>query len=38
MAGVLGACGKRGPLRLPEPAAPAAPASPEAGSADEETE
>jgi predicted small lipoprotein YifL len=44
MAGVLGACGKKGPLRLPEPAAPAAPASPdapaspEAGSADEETE
>lgn len=38
IAGVLGACGKKGPLRLPEPAAPAAPASPEAGSADEETE
>ena len=35
----LGACGKKGPLRLPEPgAAPAAPAAPEAGPPDEETE
>jgi predicted small lipoprotein YifL len=32
VAGALCACGKKGPLRLPEPASPAA------GSADEETE
>ena len=33
VAGALGACGKKGPLRLPEPAAPEA-----RRSADEETE
>jgi predicted small lipoprotein YifL len=38
VAAALGACGKKGPLRLPEPpSAPAEPAAPEAG-ADEATE
>ena len=39
-AGALGGCGKKGPLRLPEPPPPASGSSeepPESGSSDEET-